>query len=678
MASQPVEISFNLSTKLNKDGEEKKSYTSMPDNWQLLTNSLINPSHNGRGRLTGKINNLTVFDFDDMISYGKFLDDHPTFREADYFGAISKKGIHLYFQYDADCKTGTNVMEKYSGVDIRNDNAFITIPPTKYKLLDGSVFEYEWMDDTGGKILPVPLELKQYLKTEIAKSKKTLKCETKPKVVTNNDYQLISKLLPILEPLSVNYQDWINVTMCLKHSGENFKDLFHEFSKMCSEKYDEDECNKTWDNIKEKNNGLSIGSLIFYAKNINPELTSEIMGQFKESNYNYKLLKQEWEEKRKLAFIHSTSEYCYEDHNGILLFKRKDDIKNSLSNVFYKTMEKGIEVEKLFFDTWNKDKERKEYDDVGVISPDMKENDKILNLWKPFYCQTLKFDTTCDIQVILDYLMVMAGHSKEVYDYFLKYIRNMLLYPSKPQQMICLANVEQGNGKSTLFKLLEKMIGRDRCFEAKTITTDVCGTFNGHLEYKILTHLEDIQPEDYRKNEAEMRSIINKDYVPIHHKGKKIVERKNFNHFILTTNYLHTVRYTDEQRRVMGVECGIDYLNNIKKFEELYNLIENDHFIYSFYKYLCDEIECPKILNKSDLPMTKLMKEGCDMNVDNIVSFVRELENKEYQTIVLYDMFKKFSRQRGYDDKRTYNTFAIDIYRDWETDRKSTRLNSSH
>ena len=80
------------------------------------------------------------------------------------------------------------------------------------------------------------------------------------------------------------------------------------------------------------------------------------------------------------------------------------------------------------------------------------------------------------------------------------------------------------------------MVGRDRCFPTKKISTDICGTFNGHLEYIILTHLEDIEPDDYRKNETEIRSIINKDYVPIHHKGKKMKELKHFNHFIMTTN----------------------------------------------------------------------------------------------------------------------------------------------
>ncbi len=54
------------------------------------------------------------------------------------------------------------------------------------------------------------------------------------------------------------------------------------------------------------------------------------------------------------------------------------------------------------------------------------------------------------------------------------------------------------------------------------------------------------------------------------------------------------------------------------------------------------------------------------MNVDNIVSFVSNLENGEYQTLTLFNMFKEFTQARGYTDKRTYNTFAKDIKREIE------------
>jgi hypothetical protein len=649
-----IQFSFGEITMKKTDKGWKKQYTP-PKGWSDLVESRIIEGQHNRGILTGVKNNLTVFDFDDQEVWGKFVCDlrRLGLNENDYKAVQTKRGFHIYFQYDPDFHSSVNIKCSYSSpdshIDCRNDGGMIIAPPTRYRDEEGKWIEYE---DLGGNILPMPPEIKALL-TPPKKEKREIKKKCQ---VLDDNRTLVSELIPILSPLSENYDDWIKVGMAMKHTDPEFLDLFHEFSRQ-SIKYDENECDKVWESIKDGN--LRLGSLLFWAKNINPEMYKEVMRYIRTDEYV--LLKEEWELMHNLAFIHSTGEYCYEK-DGVLLLKRKEDIKNSMAPITFIKNDKEVS----FFDTWNKDKTRKEYNDVGMFSPDMKSNPNILNLWKPFYCQTLKYDTVISIQPILDYFMVMANGDKDVYDYFLKYIKNMLLFPSKPQQAICLASIEQGNGKSTFFKFLEALVGRERCFETKSISTDVCGTFNGHFEHVVLTHLEDIEPEDYRKNEAELRSIINKQYMPIHHKGKKSVEKKNFNHLIMTTNYLHTVRYTDEQRRIMGVECGTDYLGNYDKFKELYRIIEDDHFLYSFYKFLLDEIECPEILTKEDMPISSLMKEGCEMNVDNIVSFVSDLEDGKYTTLSLFTMFKTFTQERGYQDKRTFNTFAKDIKRQIE------------
>lgn len=649
MDTKYVDFSFKLTTYMKND-EEKKKF-SLPEQWQLLTENLINPSHNGRGRITGKINNLTVFDFDNEATYEKFMNDHPNININDLKRTKSGRGWHIHFLHDETLKNTSDVFKDYEGVDIRNDGGFITIAPTTYKKLDGTIIEYKQYD---GDLIHVPFEFRHCLKSSVIKkpTKKIVK-----EVKEEDNQKLISQILPIIKDMANDYTNWIKVGMALKHSSEDNLNLFHDFSKFCIEKYIEDDVNTAWDRITD--GPLNLGSLIYWAKEIDYETTMDIISKYKTDEYL--LLKHEWEGVKRLAFIHSISQYCYEV-NGSLLFKRKEDMKNSLANIQFIKNEK----ETSFFETWNKDKTRKEYMDIGMISPDMKQDNTILNLWTPFYCQTLNFDTVIDIQPILDFIKVIAGNDDDAYTYILKYIKNMIMFPSKPQQMICLASIEEGTGKSTFINLLIKLIGLDKCFTTKNISKDVCDKFNGHLEYKVLTHLEDIEPDDYRKHETEIRSIINKEYMPIHHKGQKMKQLKHFNHFIMTTNYLHTIKYTDIQRRIMGVEVSNDYLGKTEIFEKLRNLLDNDHVIYSFYKYLIDKVECPAILTKNDIPMTKLMKEGCEMNVDNIVSFVKNLENKEYQTLQLYDMFKGFTSERGYNDKRTYNTFAKDLKREIE------------
>lgn len=82
----------------------------------------------GIGIATGKENNLTVIDFDDMANelIAKLYELAPTYC------VNTKKGIHFYYKYHPYFKQGAS---RFSGsVDVRNDGGLVFAPPTpKYK-----------------------------------------------------------------------------------------------------------------------------------------------------------------------------------------------------------------------------------------------------------------------------------------------------------------------------------------------------------------------------------------------------------------------------------------------------------------------------------------------------------------------------------------------------------------
>jgi hypothetical protein len=174
-----IKFSFQLTTCIEND-EEKKSLK-LPKGWQKITKSILDFNHNGVGIITGKTNNLTVFDFDNLDEYNKFFEYFSHLNRDDYFTVKTRRGFHLYFQYDEDCITGSNVMDMFNDIDIRNDGGFITGPPTTYKLLDGTQYSYDYVDTTR-KIHTVPKEFKQFLKTlnkKIEKEQKRIEKEQK-------------------------------------------------------------------------------------------------------------------------------------------------------------------------------------------------------------------------------------------------------------------------------------------------------------------------------------------------------------------------------------------------------------------------------------------------------------------------------------------------------------------
>jgi len=99
----------------------------------------------GIGIATGKINGLTVIDFDDMSN-----DLIPQLYEiAPTYCVETKKGIHFYYKYHPYFKQGTN---RFSGsVDVRNDGGLVFAPPTpNYK---------RWGEYSISELTPEALEL---------------------------------------------------------------------------------------------------------------------------------------------------------------------------------------------------------------------------------------------------------------------------------------------------------------------------------------------------------------------------------------------------------------------------------------------------------------------------------------------------------------------------------------
>ncbi len=106
---------------LKKNG--KKMPLGMPP-WKDKTvdeyRKMRNPSHNVKCVLTGKINDITVIDFDNPYEFDKFIRKYPVFEDA--YTVKTSKGFHVYSKYNPQYLTTTNTI---LGVDIRNDQAIV-------------------------------------------------------------------------------------------------------------------------------------------------------------------------------------------------------------------------------------------------------------------------------------------------------------------------------------------------------------------------------------------------------------------------------------------------------------------------------------------------------------------------------------------------------------------------
>lgn len=265
-----------ITTYINDKGEEKKKPVGMP-NWKDINlqnfKDYCIPNRYGLAILTGELSNISVIDFDNIESYNQMLMDYPELSK--YKTIRTKKGVHIYCQYDKNIKTTTQALRNYADVDIRNDNAIVFAPPTKYKLQNG---EFCYYTDMGGEILPVPKIIMDNLKQNneplqsIKVKVKTLPVKEQADDETdseNSDTEKLSKEQELLRLITIDKKDrvWLKICSCIKNIGLTNDDWLR-FCKDNTLNMDEEKIN-LFKNIK-TDYGLEIYFLQSLAKKSNP------------------------------------------------------------------------------------------------------------------------------------------------------------------------------------------------------------------------------------------------------------------------------------------------------------------------------------------------------------------------------------------------------------------------
>jgi phage/plasmid-associated DNA primase len=214
-----------ITTYLNADGIEKKKPIGMPSKWTDVINKTnykdyINNTHKAMCLLTGKINDLTIIDFDNKDVYKLALEQYPELKT--YRTIQTKRGYHIYCKYNSDIKTRSNALVNYDGVDVANDGHMVFAPPTSYIDLEDNVNAYT---DLGGEILAVP----QFIINDLKQNQEQKKVSKIKKIIVANDEtdnesetEAPSQLQELLQLISIDKKDrttWLRICSCIKYIG---------------------------------------------------------------------------------------------------------------------------------------------------------------------------------------------------------------------------------------------------------------------------------------------------------------------------------------------------------------------------------------------------------------------------------------------------------------------------
>ncbi len=175
---------------------------------------LIKPHHKVNVILTGEINNITVFDFDSQDAYWDTVAEYPLLHNA--YTVKTKKGFHIYCQYDKDQKTTTNEDLK---IDVRNDNALAFGAGTKTEYNTS----YELIDNKQRLDIPMPMEF-YYKIAPSSKPRGNKKNKgRKINVVKPKETKVSSLYYKIVENIALKYiknrSDWKQIIWAMKNEG---------------------------------------------------------------------------------------------------------------------------------------------------------------------------------------------------------------------------------------------------------------------------------------------------------------------------------------------------------------------------------------------------------------------------------------------------------------------------
>lgn len=258
--------------KIKITDEGKKKIIGLPVGWDKITKSSIQEGHKVLCVRTGKLNNITVVDFDSVKAYDKAIAKFPELKE--FFTIKTPRGYHIYSKYNECIKTTTDTKLK---IDIRNDGAFV--------FGSGSVREdgEQYMDLIQGDL---SLELSDEIIKYVSKKPKKNKATTTPTI--KEEKNKLSKIKEICDTISTNilkeYDSWLKIIWAMRNCPEIDEAFARKISSKASN-YTIEGFDAVYLNNK---NGRDIktATLYYYAKKSNSKKFYEIVR--KHDKYIYK------------------------------------------------------------------------------------------------------------------------------------------------------------------------------------------------------------------------------------------------------------------------------------------------------------------------------------------------------------------------------------------------------
>lgn len=360
------------------------------------------------------------------------------------------------------------------------------------------------------------------------------------------------------------------------------------------------------------------------------------------------------EEKNYPAYADLKKEF-EETHSKIIslgLFARKKDtgvelLNKGVINTSYehKHIETGV-----FIKEWFQDENMLCYDDIGNYPNESKCPANVLNTWTPFAFQNddeyePKYE---ELETLLNHIKILCGNDEKVYDYFCRWIAHMIQFPEYKSTCITLIS-EQGAGKGTLMKLLQRMLGSHKVFETTSPSRDVWGDFNSIMMDCFLVNLNEMGKSEIHGFDNRFKALVTDESLTINGKGIKQFSISSYHRFLITTNNEEPMKTSKSDRRNVIVRSSDEKVRDIEYFTELNELIADDDVVKTCFEYF-RKLKVNQNFYAYEMPKTEYHESLKELGENILITWLRDFANTESQSQFelkltpneTYQAFKKF------------------------------------
>ena len=291
------------------------------------------------------------------------------------------------------------------------------------------------------------------------------------------------------------------------------------------------------------------------------------------------------------------------------------------------------------------------YDDIECYPKGIDCPKNIFNTWKPFAMENIRHyePDSSALKTILQHIKTLCDNNEEIYDYFIKWIAQMIQYPGVKSTCPTIISKE-GAGKGTLMRLLEKMLGQDKVFETATPSRDIWGDFNGRMANTFLINLNELSKKETLESEGKIKALITDPKITINNKGVSQYDINSYHRFIITTNKEEPINTTADDRRKFIFRSSDELCGDKEYFNKMYELLDDINVIKTCYEHF-NSIEGMDKFNNITIPVSNYQKELQKLSASPIETwleaFTIENDGKEEEEVLSNDIYSKFIKWAG-------------------------------